>query len=72
MGTLGEIQILLHKRVEPGESRRAGAGRPGGRTQVRPGLGRAKSHTQRGLGYADAGTISLALYARVVAKVIKG
>jgi dihydroxyacetone kinase len=40
--------------------------------QLTPKLGRAKSHTQRSLGYPDAGAISLALCARVVAEAIKG
>lgn len=40
--------------------------------QLTPKLGRAKSHTQRSLGHPDAGAISLALCARVVAEAIKG
>ncbi|GHU27874.1 erythrulose kinase [Betaproteobacteria bacterium] len=40
--------------------------------QLTPKLGRAKSHTQRSLGYPDAGAVSLALCARVVAEAIKG
>ncbi|MFB0936967.1 MAG: dihydroxyacetone kinase family protein, partial [Propionivibrio sp.] len=40
--------------------------------QLTPKLGRAKSHTQRSLGYPDAGAISLALCARVVAEAMKG
>ena len=40
--------------------------------QLTPKLGRAKSHIQRSLGYPDAGAISLALCARVVAEAIKG
>ncbi len=39
--------------------------------QLTPKLGRAKSHTQRSLGHPDAGAISLALIARVVAEAIK-
>ncbi|MFT3962279.1 dihydroxyacetone kinase family protein [Propionivibrio sp.] len=40
--------------------------------QLTPKLGRAKSHTQRSLGHPDAGAVSLALCARVVAAAIKG
>ena len=40
--------------------------------QLTPKLGRAKSHTQRSLGHPDAGAISLALCARVVAEAMKG
>ena len=40
--------------------------------QLTPKLGRAKSHTQRSMGYPDAGAISLALCARVVAEAMKG
>lgn len=40
--------------------------------QLTPKLGRAKSHTQRSLGHPDAGAVSLALCARVVAEAIKG
>ena len=40
--------------------------------QLTPKLGRAKSHAQRSLGHPDAGAISLALCARVVAEAIKG
>ncbi len=39
--------------------------------QLTPKLGRAKSHTQRSLGHPDAGAISLALCARVVAEAMK-
>jgi dihydroxyacetone kinase len=39
--------------------------------QLTPKLGRAKSHTQRSLGHPDAGAVSLALCARVVAEAIK-
>ncbi|GHU27862.1 hypothetical protein AGMMS50256_08620 [Betaproteobacteria bacterium] len=40
--------------------------------QLTPKLDRVKSHTQRSLGYPDAGAVSLALCARVVAEAIKG
>jgi dihydroxyacetone kinase len=40
--------------------------------QLTPKLGRAKSHTQRSLGYPDAGAVSLALIARTVAEAMKG
>ena len=38
--------------------------------QLAPKLGRARSHTQRSLGYPDAGAVSLAMIARLVGDLL--
>ena len=41
-----------------------------GTAQLTPKLGRARSHTQRSLGYPDAGAVSLAMMARLIGEAL--
>jgi len=55
-----------------GEAARAATAAAQASAQLAPKLGRARSHTARSLGHPDAGCVSLALCAQIVALALAG
>ena len=68
-GAVGKGQPLA---VAWNEAARAATAAAEATSQLTPKLGRARSHAARSLGHPDAGAVSLALCARVVAAAIEG